>query len=193
MMIDIDKLLSGMDGWDLALTIDGNAFTVEAPTNAAGEALQTILAADAVTEANRPDLEKLIAPLIHEPTTDVRKLALGQLVGIATATIVHAKEIRINHSRGICKSVVLAMRSGGSPKAPIAASPSAQASGQPKENPAALYLAAEARAAMEDYIKRLTGIAVPPRTSDADLGEIAVNAGKSAMRQAEQRSGVESR
>jgi hypothetical protein len=183
MEINLDKLLSGMDGWDLALTIGGNAFTVEAPTNAAGEALQTILAADAVTKANRPDLEKLIAPLIHEPSADVKTWKLDELVGAATAVAIHTREIHNAKSRGICRAVVEAMRPGQFPAARVAAIPNVPGGGGAKGEPDAQpTLAAEARRAMMDYVHRLTGVTVPPETSDNDLGELAVNASKSAMR-----------
>ena len=109
MNIDIDKLLNGTDGWDLTVSIGGSQFVVDMPTNDAGEALQTLLSADAMTEANRPDLEKLIAPLIREASADIKTWKLGQLVGAATAIVVHARQIHAAHSQGICKAVVMAM------------------------------------------------------------------------------------
>jgi hypothetical protein len=110
MLVDIDKLLSEMDGWDLALSVGGNQFIVDAPVKDASEALQTILAGDAITAANRPDLEKLIAPLIRRPSADIKTWKLDQLVGAATAIAIHARKIKNDHSRGISKAVLLAMQ-----------------------------------------------------------------------------------
>jgi hypothetical protein len=196
--IDLDALLDAMDGWDLSLSIDGNQFIVNPPPNASRELLETIIIGDSITQADRPQLENLIIPLILEPTVDVKKWRFDQLVGVATAVAIHAKEIYMAHSRNICHGVASVMRPGQPPKLPpgmsgiiravnseLSASrppniPAAAVSEAPggsyaKSSPHARRLSRPAREAIVSFIVSVTGSAVPPGTSDADLYKLAAN------------------
>ena len=162
MLIDIDSLLNATDGWNLSLAINGNQFIVDPPPAAARGLLETILSGDSITEADRPELAKLIGPLIREPSVDVTKWGFNQLVGVAAAVAVHAREIYLNHSRGICRAVALAMRTPQPPNAAAATVPDAAGSDQAAANAAAPALDPAARKTLEDFIKLRSGVACPP-------------------------------
>ncbi len=150
MHIDIDSLLDSIDGWDLSVSVAGNQFIVDPPPRASRELLEKILSGDSITDADRPELEKLIGPLIRESSVDLANWGFSQLVGVATAIAVKAKEIYIAHSRGICRAVALAVRTPQSPKSPAAAIPDAPGVGQAAVSPAAPHRAGEAAAMIHD-------------------------------------------
>ena len=190
MLVNIDELLGKMDGWNLALTIGGNQFIVDAPSPDAAEKLKSILSGEAIAGNVRPELENLIAPLIREPTVDVKRWELDELVGAATAIVVHLQEIRNAQSRSIVRLVARAMRPGQA--ANVASTSDTHPASQTPNAAAAPFcdapasvqavginapvLTPEARRIIQDFIKLRIGVAVPPGTPDADLNALAVRA-----------------